>query len=474
MAIGAHALRVLVVEDDEVVLNALRARIEAAMPDAQVSVAASFDQAISEIDGTPLDAAVIDLRIPPEPGKRAEVDHGKAVESRLSSVQPGAFRVFLTASNSDEVIDALRYGKTEDFLAEGADFCIVDYVLKEGTESLDTCLEKLLEHRARLDALDGIPLDGVESMDLDSRRAIAVTVRTLRGVRGRVVLQEGLSESVTALVECIGESGVVVGNAFCKTGPPEEIEREVAGWKFAQYRLPSTSFPALARQLAVGVGRSRSLIFTKAPTSTSFYEVVRRSPEQASEVIGQLRGVFSSWTAEQTVEEFEVAELVRLQISPAVGDRFKYELAVAGVTGLSGARIELPGYLQHGDLHGKNLFVTDQRAPFLVDFAHTRVQHGPVDPVSLELSMIFHPSSPVYGVVDVAVCDNWFDASTLEAASPLGAVAKACRRWCSEDGYGTAEHALATLLYALWILNHTDAPRLALALAEAAVKQLSS
>lgn len=468
-------MRVLIIEDDAELAVAIERRTRCSLPHAELHAVATLDAALRFVDTEPIDAAVIDLRIPSEVGRSPEIEHGKAIEAHISNVQPGTLRVFLTAFEAAEVVDALRYGKSGDFLAEGTAFCVVDYVLKDGVSSLDACVDRLLEHHARLLALDSLPLETLSSLDLDVRRAIAVTVRLAGGVRGRVITQEGLSAATTALVECIDAHGAVIGNAFCKTGSPFDIERERRGYQLAQYRLPSNAMPSLLQQLDVGMGRSRALVFTKAPTSTSFYDLVSRSPDDAANVVDQLPAVLAPWLTDARRRRFELSELIAGGISEQIRSRFANEIADLKLDALAGIEVDLMDYLQHGDLHGKNLFVTDQGTPFLIDFALTRLAHGPVDPVSLELSMIFHPDSPAYDIVDESLCAEWFDDDTIAAVPLIAAVARPVRAWSDTVSIsGRLDRAVATLEYALWVLKVTSRPTHALAIARAALSELLS
>jgi CheY-like chemotaxis protein len=474
VAPGRGVVRVLVIEDDDVVAGAIARRISSAIPTADLLYAEALDDAEQLIERQPFDAVVIDLRIPPSKGLKAEVAHGKAVESHIARVQPGAFRLFLTASEAAEVVDALRAGKSGDFLSEGRDFCVVDYLLKDGSDSLDRCVERIVEHHDRLTALDAVPLEGAAGLDLDARRAIAVTVRSLGGVRGRVIVQDGLSQSVTALIECSDEQGAVIGNAFCKSGPPMEIQREQEGYESARYRLASTAMPMLARVLEVGVGMSRALIFTKAPTATTFFDLVSRSPHDAAKVVALLPAVFQPWMTDARTEMFQVEELAEGSISERARNQFAADLDRLLFRDLRGITAQLVVCRQHGDLHGKNLFVTDQQTPFLIDFAHTRVQPGPVDAVSLELSLVFHPGSPIFDDLEVETCNRWFEDEYMSSVPVLGPVAMACREWAAHTGADQAARAVASLQYALWILKHTDRPAHALAIAAASLSALAS
>lgn len=116
--------------------------------------------------------------------------------------------------------------------------------------------------------------------------------------------------------------------------------------------------------------------------------------------------------------------------------------------------------------------MTDQDEPFLIDFAHTGIQAGPVDPVSLELSLIFHPRSSFGSAISEGQCERWLDDGYAVGMPRVGPIVAECRRWATNTGHDERSQVVATLLYALWILSHAAQPGHALALARAAANAL--
>ena len=92
--------------------------------------------------------------------------------------------------------------------------------------------------------------------------------------------------------------------------------------------------------------------------------------------------------------------------------------------------------------------------------------------MSLELSFLFHESSPLLKSLEGLRLDDWWDGDFLTRAGHFGQFAGACRDWSQSLGHDERSYALVTLLYSLWILEHTPNSGLALGIAAVAVNKL--
>lgn len=466
-------MRILIVEDDDDTATDLESRLRLRLAPAAITRAESVADATVAIDTHTFDAAIVDLRLPMEPGGATRlVEHGKLVDARIADRQPGAARIFLTASDLQEVKQQLRLSPAGDHFLAGEEVSLVDHILKEGTAQLDECVDFVGAHCDRLSALDAALLDDADDFDLDDRRAFALTLRIVGGRSGRIAKRSGLSTCRTAVVECFDVEGRPCGNAFCKIGPSEAIAQERAGYNRVRFSLPSTALPTLDRELFVGIGRSRALVFTMAPTSTSLFDRTRNDAAAAAACVTALEDLFHPWTPTAPGTAVPFSDLRRSWVKPEIEARFEVDLASIGLERLDAESYELLGHLQHGDLHGENILVLDASTPFLIDFAYTAELLGPVDPVSLELSYLFHESSPLLGSLNGLDLDGWWEDDFLEGAGDFGPLARACRRWAESLGHDRRSYAVVTLLYSLWILEHTTNRELALRIAALTVDEL--
>ncbi len=458
-------MRVLIVEDDQRVSQSLAGRIGSRIASSRIVQVECLSKVESALDGGTFDGVIVDLRIPSAPGAGdAAIEFGLKAEVLAREAQPGAMRVFLTAFDSGVVVDPLRLGRSDDFFLTGEVFGLVDYIQKDSVDSLEACVEKLEEHWNRLRSLDEVDLANVGDVDEDVRRALALGVRVAGGSKGTVLRRPGKSGATTALLECLHESSGVTANAFCKVGSAAEIDREEAGYRLAEYRLSSTSCPKLGRTLDVGVGRGKALVYTSAPSTKSFFDLAGHDPASAGDVVSRLPAVFSGWHSGGSISSHRMSDLISNTLSAESAARFSSELGKLGLPGMSDANHEMRSYCQHGDLHGENMFVLDSGDPFLIDFAHTRVQPGPVDAVSLELSLLFHDSSPIFGLPSKDEYRTWFESPRLPE------VVSNCRSWAKTVGHTPTEYGVVALLYCLWIIKYANDAEEVIALAESALE----
>jgi hypothetical protein len=123
-------------------------------------------------------------------------------------------------------------------------------------------------------------------------------------------------------------------------------------------------------------------------------------------------------------------------------------------------------------MHGFNVLATDDLQPVLIDFADVRVAPAVADPLTMELSPIFHPGGPSNKPSDKQM-RLWFDLDAYAAVSPWPTFIHACRSWTEDAASGPSEIAAVVLSYALRQLKYRNPTSgLAYVLAEAAAERL--
>jgi hypothetical protein len=105
--------------------------------------------------------------------------------------------------------------------------------------------------------------------------------------------------------------------------------------------------------------------------------------------------------------------------------------------------------------------------PLLIDFASMMSSPSSLDPVILELSLLFHPAAANLRAAWPAVeqAERWRDLDAYLAGCPVPQFVRTCREW-SWNATGS-ERALLACVYAVavWQLGHEGARKdLALAL----------
>ncbi len=114
-------MKLLIVEDDQKILDALDDAFIGVIEPAELTVCKSRDSAFEAIESGPFDFAVLDLKIPTVDDQLDdETAHGQAVFERLRSTQPGTPICFLTAYATDDFTSSLlTQGEKDDVWGSG-------------------------------------------------------------------------------------------------------------------------------------------------------------------------------------------------------------------------------------------------------------------------------------------------------------------------------------------------------------------
>ena len=111
----------------------------------------------------------------------------------------------------------------------------------------------------------------------------------------------------------------------------------------------------------------------------------------------------------------------------------------------------------HGDLHGKNIFVSSA-GPQLIDYDD--IDDGPasLDPITLELSLLFHPDGPgrtgAWPSADQATM--WGSLEVYLEGCPFAEFMRECRAWAIDVAAGRREVAASAYSYLVRQLKYHD------------------
>jgi len=111
----------------------------------------------------------------------------------------------------------------------------------------------------------------------------------------------------------------------------------------------------------------------------------------------------------------------------------------------------------HGDLHGGNILVDSSGAATLIDYGDVGAGSAALDPITLELSFLFHPDGPMRDSVwpPQEGAERWKTGDYLTNC-PMPDVIKACWRWTDSVCAGYREVAATAYGYLMRLLKYTD------------------
>ena len=122
---------------------------------------------------------------------------------------------------------------------------------------------------------------------------------------------------------------------------------------------------------------------------------------------------------------------------------------VPDISAVEGIEIEVSRGIQHRDLHGLNVLVSDSNEPLLIDYDNYAPANCALDPITLELSAIFHRDEGAQAArgdwPSAERAARWTDLDAYLEGCPYPEAIRACRAW-AEDAAASPEEVLATLV----------------------------
>src|SRR5262249_32626923 len=137
------------------------------------------------------------------------------------------------------------------------------------------------------------------------------------------------------------------------------------------------------------------------------------------------------WYQGKGAERVPVARIRRLIIPDTDLPAIQAELDGIDITTMESVPIQVSRCCQHGDLHCANV-VFDQRGhAMLIDFGNAGHSYASVDPVTLELSTVFHLQAarlPRTWPTE-ALFANWPNVEAFAVGCSFAQFVRACRAW---------------------------------------------
>ena len=469
-------MRVLLVEDEEATARQIQELLESECQ-AVVEVVFSRDSALRVLErDEDLDLIVCDLRIPTQDGALdiAE-EHGLRVHDAARDMHSGTFsRFFSGFARLENIGERLASGPSVDVFGTGQSWPLVHWFPKSHQPEFVDWVKQLSMILENVDQL-AIRHPGVTFKSNCEARALRIYATRLNGSQIHASLLGGLSGATVLRVDIINEASASVGLVVAKVGYIHSIQDEL--YRYNMYVAPVLSigtFAPLAGEVLHGCGRFGAAFYKLASNGyTNLFELSMADESTSQISLEQLHMSHEHWRGNRTIRDRSVRSLRAAHISDEALTPWIEELDLNRVERTEAIDVSLVYSIQHGDLHGLNVLVDGEGRPLIIDYG-TLGQH-PVafDPVTLELSFIFHDQHPeLGGWPSVEQASRWFDTDHYAAGSPIGGIVDSCRRWALSVAT-RRELAVVVYAHATRQLKYADTDKsLAVAIARAAMAVL--
>lgn len=465
---------ILVVEDDLKFVAAIQEVLAALSPGANVRVAHSRDSAIALLNEAFFDIMVLDLRIPTTDGAMdADSQHGLAVFRRTQTVASGTPVLVLTGSSADDFVDDLaQSAKQINVWGDGRTVRTVDFLQKY---KFDSFQERLRPSIASIDALGGVELDrGTAVLTTAEDRLIRIFAKRYDGRRAVVsALGGGLSGAKVLRLRVTNAQGALLHDAVAKLGSLAEVVDEGQRFDNQVTRLDPRATPRKLITLEAGAKGSAGVFYGLAAgfDETAFQAALADSAHAGAAVLS-VEDATRRWSHDVHESPRTIREVRKRLVSDAALAAALAQYDVRWVTEFEASQIQARWCCGHGDLHGENVLVAQDGTAVIIDYGDVEDGTASLDPITLELSLLFHSKGPLRGAgagfgawPSEAQSLAWGDIDQYVAGCPAEAFVRACRAWAHRSAAGQREIAATAYSYLVRQLKYDDTNKeLALAL----------
>lgn len=434
-------MRVLFVEDNKSFADNVIATLRNIPDNVLTTNAKSRDSSIAAISGQFFDLIVLDLNIPTvDDGLDGAVDHGQAVFYEALAKCPGTPIYILTGSEPDKFcLDLARHGSKIDLWGTGREIPGVLYFPKDDANRLVHEIKGLAELLAGTDKIT-INTRG-KNIDLtpEQKRTLRIFTRANGGSSCEISKLGGLSDAIVLRVTVHDLRQNVRALCVAKLGLAEKISNEMQSFESDVKLLKMGAFAPVMKHLSQGLRGFAGVFYSLAEGyERTFFDVIANDTSSAPEIIEQVRSGLERWIAAKKVERVKISDIRRRVLGDAALEEILHKFELPFVMEIENMEVDASISCIHGDLHGANILVNPKRIPVLIDFGDVGEGCTCLDPVTLELSMVFHPDGGALGLATplLKLIEQWPDIEVYTEGNQLKPVIVACRDWAHDVGGG--------------------------------------
>ena len=431
-------MRVLIVEDEQHVATRLDERLGRLKPRIDTVIAGSRTSGIEALQSSEFDFIVCDLRLPPQDGGvDTDEAHGLAVYYEARNVCPGTPCLFFTGfGTSQSVLEQLSAGGAHDVLGTGESYGMTRLLSKD---SFLDCVNRLESFNTELANLEAIRIDlssSTSSLDSFERRALQLRARSLGGTSIEASTLGGLSGAQTLRATVKDDQGRTFGSYFAKIDLWPKMNQERENYRrYINPLLKMGGYPALGPEIEAGIGKREALFYQLADEYTEhLFHVLEGNEDEAIAIVEVLRDIFGQWAE---LSEKKVLRIRDLRVQRIGDSEFQpYRDALGSTEGFEEIEREMMTSCQHGDLHGFNVLCNASGEAVVIDFGNVGPAPTCIDPIILELSILFHRDSPFRSDSwpTNKQAEAWFDLDEYLLGCPVPGFIRKCREWANERG----------------------------------------
>lgn len=451
--------RILLVEDDPrgvrtvvEVLSALPGRVSPV-------VVAHRDAALAALEQEFFDIMILDLSIPADgAGGAAQPEFGFAVFGRAKEVAPGMPIVLFTGSSTEEFVEDIVEKKQTIEVWGASKVHTVAVQKKLRLEEFGATLLPFVEGPHSLNEVE--LSRGDLPLSTQQERLLRIFARRFRGAKCVVSkISGGLSDAIVLRLTLLDAQGGVIHHAIAKIANIATIREEKDLYEMYVSRLRPAVTPRLLVALEFGAKATGAVFYQVAAGHDSdFFKFDLACGELVAGAVDKTADCLREWCDAGVKNQYTVRDVRLRLVSDAVRAELMGQFDLEWTNQFENVRITANWGCVHGDCHGANVLLASDGTPMVIDYGDVGTGPLTIDPVTLELSVFFHPNGPL-------VDSEWPTALTASAwgnlelyldGCPCPGFVRQCRAWAMRVAGGNRELAAAGYSYLLRQLKYPN------------------
>ena len=413
---------------------------------------ADKESAVRLLQSELIDLVILDLSIPPNPHELAPTpEHGEALFHEARELQPGTPIYILTGSEvSKFCLSLAKFGNQIRPWGGSTEIETVSFFLKEDVEDLLTRVRELSAIFSNLSEIVINTRGKDVGLTPAHQRMIKMFTRRAGAEACDVsVLSGGLSDAKVIKAAALDKSGRPQALCAGKLGSRALIAQEAAAYEEHVLKLGIGAYPSAQVTIQDGVGLNGAIFYTLTDADTlSLFDRLAADPNIGVRAIVNTRHKLARWTEAATVERVSIGEIRARLLNQEDTDQIFERFELQELRELEERLVFSARSCVHGDLHCGNILVNREAGAVLIDFADAGPGFTCLDPIALELSLLFHPEAKTLnsGQKLLENVEVWPDVDNFTRGSDLAGTIMSCREWAHD--VGGSDHSVLAAAYA--------------------------
>jgi WD40 repeat protein len=272
------------------------------------------------------------------------------------------------------------------------------------------------------------------------------------------LLSGGLSGANVFRAKVFDHSGATRVNAVAKIGSRAAIQAEADRYDTEVSRLSPHATPRRLEAPDVADGNTAGVFYSLAEGyDRSQFEAAIDSLPMAPHAIDQVRDLTAPWRDHVPETRATIADIRQRFLDDISLGEIAGAYSLDWVTEFEQFAVQVRRCTIHGDLHGGNILVDQKGVAIIIDYGEVGDGSAPYDPITLELSYLFHPDGPLRGGEwpRPAQAKAWRTEDYLKDC-PMPEISRACWRWADAVCAGHREIAAGAYAFLIRQLKYPD------------------